>query len=321
MSWGMDDWRARLTSWFEGRLPSADRVEIARVGLLPAGASNETLSLDLVVSCDGRAIGVPLVLRPQRADGLLAPYNVYRQFRVLRGLARTAVPVPAAPWYESDASILGSPFFCMARVTGDTLPLFWYGDSPRLRAAARMLATIHAVDWEGAGLGFLRPSGEASSTQGELAAWRTRAEHRRVSRAPLLVALGHYLAVNEPADARLALLHGDPNPGNYLFRGSDVAAVLDWELSAIGDPRSDFGFYAALMTVFGGMPGDDGRTLLSDAYEAETGVQLDNLAYYEALGLYQMAIVMAAWSRSNHYGMDAISRRLSYLLGPRWAAW
>jgi aminoglycoside phosphotransferase (APT) family kinase protein len=132
--------------------------------------------------------------------------------------------------------------------------------------------------------------------------------------------LGHYLATNEPSDARLALLHGDPNPGNYLFRESEVAAVLDWELAAIGDPRSDFGFYAGLMTIFGGLPGEGGRTLLSEAYEAEMGQRLHNLEYYEALGLYRMAIVMSAWSQSNHYGMDAISRRLSNLLGPRWAA-
>jgi aminoglycoside phosphotransferase (APT) family kinase protein len=316
----MEDWRARLEAWFSERMPSAEHVEITRIGRLPAGASNETLSLDISVQCDGYAIGLPLVLRPERAGGILAPYDVARQFRVMRALSRTDVPAPAVAWYESDRAVLGAPFFCMWRISGETLPLFWYGDSPRLRAAARMLATVHAVEWRTAGLAFLREQPEASPTEGELASWRARAEHLRIGRAPLLVALGDFLRRNEPADARLALLHGDPNPGNYLFRGVDVVGVVDWELAAIGDPRSDLGFYAGLLTVFGGLPGEGGRTLLANAYEAETGRALHNLDYYEALGLYRMAIVMAAWASVSHFGMDAIARRLTNLLGPRWAA-
>lgn len=315
----MDDWRARLEGWFAKQLPSAERVEIARIGRLPAGASNETLSLDLAVYCDGRVLPLSLVLRPERSGGILAPYDVKRQFDVMRALSRTAVPAPAVAWYEADPAVVGAPFFCMSRINGETLPLFWYGDSPRLRAAARMLATVHAVDWRAAGLSFLRPDHSLSATAGELAAWRARADHLRIGRAPVLMALGDYLVQNEPPDARLALLHGDPNPGNYLFRGQDVVGVVDWELAAIGDPRSDLGFYAGLLTVFGGFPGEGGRTLLSDAYEAETGSPLQNLEYYEALGLYRMAIVMSAWAQVSHFGMDAISRRLANLLGPRWA--
>ena len=316
----MDDWRGRLEAWFARQLPSAGSVEIIRVGRLPAGASNETLSLDLAIWCDGRTIALPLVLRPERAGGILAPYDVLRQFRVMRALSGTDVPVPAVAWYEADDSILGAPFFCMSRLECETLPLFWYGDSPRLRSAARMLSEVHAVDWRAVGLGFLREDEHASATAGELAAWRERAELLRVGRAPLLLALGDYLVRNEPSDASLALLHGDPNPGNYLFRGAHVVGVVDWELAAIGDPRSDLGFYAALMTVFGGFPGEGGRTLLSDAYEAETSRALHNLEYYEALGLYRMAIVMSAWASVSHFGMDAIARRLANLLGPRWAA-
>lgn len=291
---------------------------------MPAGASNETIGLDLDIRCDGRAMTVPLVIRPERSSGILAPYDVQRQFRVLRALARTAVPVPTTAWFEADRTVLGAPFFCMSRVEAETLPLFWYGDSPRLQSAAGALALIHSVRWQEAGLEFLLDEDALTPARGELNAWRDRAGQFRIARAPLLVALGEYLMANEPADARFALLHGDPNPGNYLFRGQDVVAVVDWELAAIGDPRSDLGFYAALMTVFGGFPGAGGRTLLSDAYEGVTGRALHDLEYYEALGLYRMAVVMAAWAGQlgggGHYGMEAISRRLAALLGPRWAA-
>ncbi|MEP6870862.1 MAG: phosphotransferase family protein, partial [Anaerolineaceae bacterium] len=262
------------------------------------------------------------------SDGILAPYDVGRQFRVMRALARTAVPVPAVLWHETDDSILGAPFFLMVRIPGETLPLFWHGQSPRLMAAAEVLATIHAVDWRGAGLEFLLPpvshlGALPPPIECELAAWRVRADVFRIGRAPLLVALADYLTRNEPADTRHAFLHGDPNPGNYLFQRHTVAAVVDWELAAIGDPRSDLGFYAALLGVFGGMPGEGGRTLLSEAYSAVTGAALDNLEYYEALGLYRMMIILTGWGGRvggfSNSGMDTIARRLTVLLGPTWA--
>ena len=159
----------------------------------------------------------------------------------------------------------------------------------------------------------------------ELGPWRERAARLRIARAPILVALGEWLKANEPVDARFALLHGDPNPGNYLFRGDRVVAVLDWEVAGIGDPRGDLGFYSALHTVFGGISMPGSRTLLSDAYEGVTGTRLHDLPYYEASGLYRMAVVMAGWAgRFIGMGpgstMDAIARRLSVLLGPRWEA-
>lgn len=292
---------------------------------MPAGASNDTVGLDLDVTCDGQRFSLPLVLRPQRPDGILAPYDVGRQFRVMRALANSEVPVPAVLWHEAQGEVLGAPFFMMERVHGETLPLFWYGANPRLLAAAEMLATIHAVDWRTNGMRFLAPSGDdlPGPTACELANWRDRADGFRIGRAPMLVGLADYLEKNEPADARHALLHGDPNPGNYLFRGDRVVTVLDWELAAIGDPRSDLGFYAALLTVFGGMGGAaDGRTLLSEAYEQVTGTRLHDLEYYEAFGLYRMMIVLTGWGGRiggfSRYGMDAISRRLVSLIGHAW---
>lgn len=320
-------WREALAAYLADKLPAADAVEVVNVQGMPAGASNDTVGIDARVHCADGTFDVPLVLRPERPDGILAPYDVSAQFRVMRALGRTAVPVPAVAWFEPDPGVLGAPFFVMQRVRGETLPLFWYGRSPRLDAAAAALAAVHSVDWRAAGLEFLLPNGGGPFTpqECELAPWRARAERLRIARAPLLVALGEWLRANEPADARLALLHGDPNPGNYLFRGNDVVAVLDWEVAGIGDPRADLGFYAGLHTVFGGMGMPGSRTLLSDAYEGVTGQPLRDLEYYEAGGLYRMAVVMAGWAgRFIGMGpggtMDAISRRLSVILGPRWAA-
>jgi len=320
------DWRDKLAVYLETKLASAESVEVVNVRGMPAGASNDTVSFDARITVEGRAVDVALVLRPERPDGILAPYDVERQYRVMRALATTAVPVPAVAWYEPEATVIGAPFYVMQRISGETLPLFWYGHSARLPVAARALAEIHAVDWRRAGLDFLLPEpSTASALDGVLGAWRQRAERHRISRAPLLISLGEWLRANEPPDSKMALLHGDPNPGNYLFRGERVVAVVDWEVAAIGDPRADLGFYSALHTIFGGVPGPGGQTLLSDAYEAVTGTPLHNLEFYEATGLYRMAVVMAGWAgrftgMASGYTMDAIARRLTVLLGPRWEA-
>ncbi len=317
------DWRERFAAYVHARLPAAETVRVTGVGSMPAGASNDTVALDLEVACDGVMSTLPLVLRPQRRDGILAPYDVGRQYRVLRALKRTAVPVPTVAWYEPDDATLGAPFFVMHRLQCETLPLFWYGDtSVRLPAAAAALAAVHAVDWRKAGMAFLMEKDPdaplPSPIACELAAWRVKGRRLGLAEDEAVAAIEAYLLRSEPADARHALVHGDPNPGNYLFRGPDVVAVVDWELAAIGDPRSDLGFYAGLLAVFGGASTTGGRTVLSDAYEGVTGQRLTSLEYYEAFGLYRMLVVMAGWGSRGFYGNDPIVHRLDALLGPGW---
>lgn len=320
----MTGWTARLEAFIAERLPSADSVEVLHVFGMPAGASNETVGLDVRITCDVHTFELPLVLRPQRERGILAPYDVGRQFRVMRALSATDVPVPPVLWHEPGDDVLGVPFYFMLRVPGETLPLFWYGGaSPRLYAIAEALAAVHAVDWRRLQLDrVLGLTVLPASVATEIAGWDHRLHRLGLANQELVAKLRRFLLANEPADARVAFLHGDPNPGNYLMRGDRVGAVLDWELASLGDPRSDLGFYAALCTVFGGMPAHEGRTVLSDAYASVTGQRLTALDYYEALGLFRMAVVTAGWggfSRFGH-GTELIERRLAALFGPRWAA-
>lgn len=318
---GVMDWREGLATYLAERLQSADGVRIGRIGSMPAGASNQTIAVDLEVACDGETITVPLVLRPQRQAGILSPYDVGRQFRIMRALARSDVPVPPVAWHEPDGALLGTPFYLMYRLRADTMPLIWYGrQTRRLLAAAAGLARVHQVDWRAAGLDFLLPGEGAlpSPMACELAAWQARAERSGTVRAPLVGALERFLIENEPGDTRHSLVHGDTNAGNYLFRGDELAAIVDWELSAIGDGRSDLGFYAALSELFGGEEAEGGRSALSEAYEAATGTRLTHLPYFMAFGIYRLLIVMSGWG--GFYGSGAIVRRLDELLGPNWAA-
>ncbi len=191
-----------------------------------------------------------------------------------------------------------------------------------MTAIASALAEVHAVDWHRPGLSLLAPAEGHSPVAGEVASWLLRYQRSGLGGHEVVASLERFLLRNEPADTRFALLHGDPNPGNYLLDGDRVVAVLDWELAAIGDPRSDLGFYAALATIFGGMPADRGKTVYSSAYGAITGSTPSNLDYFEALGLFKMGVVLAGWQGvwGAGYGLELIARRLEALFGPRWAA-
>lgn len=315
-------WRAALERFLRGRLPSADDVTVAAVHALPRGASNTTLAVDVAVLCDGFRFVLPCVLRLQRGEGLLAPYDVLREHRVLRALARAAMPVPPVLWCTSGIDGLGSPFFLMLRVEGRSLPSFWYpGPGPDVYAIAEALASIHSLDWRTCGLDFLAPPGVADPLAADLAVWEPKLRARGLEGHAFFLALRDRLMRDQPADARLRLVHGDPNPGNFILRGDRVIAIVDWELAALADPRADLGFYAALQTVFLAPPPLPGETSLSQAYRAVTGEPLSELGYYEAVGLYKLAIVMAG---SGGWGgffaaREAIERRLAELLGPRWA--
>lgn len=317
------NWPEQLLEYVRAKLPAAESVSFAGFSAMPAGASNDTVGIDIEVTCDGATHRLPVVLRPQRRHGILAPYDVERQFRVMRALSTTPIPVPAVFWLEQCREVIGAPFYFMSRVPGETLPLLWYGGrSARLDAVATAMAALHSIDWRAAGLDFLVPVGDEGLTpvQVDLAGWRLRAEHMAMSNNPRLIRLGEFLRANEPPDTRAAFIHGDPNPGNYLVRGDEVVAILDWELAAIGDPRADLGFYAALLTIFGGYPGPGGRTVLSDAYEGVTGRPLNHLDYFEAVGLYKMSVITSGWGGmlGAGYGLDSISRRMNELFGPDW---
>jgi aminoglycoside phosphotransferase (APT) family kinase protein len=316
----MPPWTETIARYLEFRLPEAGPIDVVSAGRLPAGASNATIAFDALFEVDGARFQVPLILRPQRQAGILAPYDVARQFRIMRSLATTPVPVPVVAWFEEDTSHFGAPFFLMSRLVGvRTPPLVWYAGSPLAVAAARTLAKIHALDDSDARISWMVTPG-ASPLASELAEWDRRAEYNGADHDPLLMRLRSILLENEPGDARLGLTHGDTNAGNYLFRGDEVAAVVDWELAALGDPRSDLGYYTALEMMFGGGASERGESVLSDAYERVTRQKLAHLDFYEAWGHYRMLTLVGGprggwW---NPYGAELAIQRLDTIIGRGW---
>lgn len=230
-----------LSAWLAARLPGSGMAQLTRIG---GGQSNPTWFVDWG---DAR-----LVLR-KKPEGPILPgaHAVEREFRVLRALADTDVPVPRVLWLEEDASILGTPFYVMERLEGRVfddaaLP----GVTPEDRRAmyldmARVLARLHAVRPDDVGLADFGKPGNYFARQ--IARWTKQYEG---SSGPRIAALDHlveWLPANMPEDdGAVSIAHGDFRVGNMMWHKTEprVIGVLDWELSTLGHPLADLGFCA-----------------------------------------------------------------------------
>lgn len=238
----------RLTAWLRTQVGDVDDVRVEGVDRVDFGHSAEMMVLTVVTVRDGRDVcrDVVLRLRP-KPPALLEPYDLPRQFTILRALEHTAVRAPRALWLEDTGEVLGRPFLVMECVAGDVYEM----DSPAgvsddtvaqmCRSMVEQLAAIHSVDLAGTGLQHL---GDGSDhLVRELDHWS--AEMNRVKRGtlPALERLRQGLRETMPdASPRITLVHGDAKPGNFAFVGGAVSAVFDWEMTTVGDPLTDIGW-------------------------------------------------------------------------------
>lgn len=190
------------------------------------------------------------VLRKQPAGPILpSAHAIDREYRIMKALAETAVPVPRMLHYCDDASVIGTPFYVMERVEGRVfhdpgLP----GLSPAERAAVfdamnDVLARLHSVDFRKLGLEDYGRHGDFFARQ--IARWSKQHALSRFGDGAEIDRLAEWLGANIPDDDdAVAIIHGDYRLGNLMFHPSrpDVVAVLDWELSTLGHPLSDLGY-------------------------------------------------------------------------------
>lgn len=231
---------AALRPWCDRQFGPADTPpEITRIS---GGQSNPTF---YVTHGDRR-----LVLRKQPPGPLLkGAHAVDREFRVLRALADTDVPVPEALAFEPDATLLGTPFYVMARLEGRVCPTYALPElapadrGPALLDMARTLGQLHAVRPDAVGLGDYGRPGDYFQRQ--MSRWSRQYAASAADPIPELDALRDWLGATMPEDdGAVAIAHGDFRMGNMMLHPTAprVIAVLDWELSTLGHPLADLGF-------------------------------------------------------------------------------
>jgi aminoglycoside phosphotransferase (APT) family kinase protein len=189
------------------------------------------------------------VLR-KKPPGKLLPsaHAVEREYRIIRALQGTGVPVPFVHALCEDAGVIGTAFFVMDHVEGR---VFRDVNLPDVAAPERaaiydamnaVLARFHEVDWRALGLADFGRPGNYFARQIER--WSKQYDAARTTDIPAMERLKAWLPANLPADDETTLVHGDYRLENMIFHPSEprVLAVLDWELSTLGHPLADLAY-------------------------------------------------------------------------------
>ena len=292
------------------------------------GQSNPTFLL--------QADGDSYVLRKKPPGELLpSAHAVDREFRVIAALDDSDVPVPKALHLCEDESVIGQMFYVMDYVAGRvfsdiTLPDCTTDErTTAYLSSASVLGRLHAVDYQAVGLeSFGKPD---SYVARQVARWSRQYELSKTEDCKAMDELIAWLPANDPGDNRSAIVHGDYRPGNLIFSNHDasVAAVLDWELSTIGHPLADLGYFLlpyhldenlrghSLRGVDLGMLGIPAEQVLLDTYKAG-GHQVGNIDYYIVFSMFRLAAILAGVLRrgidGNASDPSAIERGRAYSL-------
>lgn len=301
----LSEFLARVTGDSDGR---------AEMSLLSGGRSNLTYAVCFA--------GRDLVLRrPPLEAGGTPGHDVAREHRILAALSPAGVRAPKPLAYCEDATVLGVPFYVMERVAGRALARL--EDAPDLDEPERLrllapevvagLAELHEVRPEAVGLADLGDAAGYAARQ--VRRWVRQWTDRAYRPIPALDEIGRrlqeVLAMESVAVApeRACLIHGDYNLGNLLVanssewrRGELLRAILDWEMSTLGNPLIDLGLLAAYNGPLGhlileqdGMvwqrhgwpPVDD----LVGAYARASGRDTSAFDFFYVLAWFKMVVI------------------------------
>lgn len=293
----------RLGTWLADHAEGAGQP--VSVEQLAGGSSNLTFRVH-----DG--VHDWVLRRPPGSHVLATAHDMVREYRVQRALVHSTVPVASPVALCEDEAVIGAPFYVMTYVDGVV-----YADvdavagitEEEARAASvelvDVLARLHGTDPGAVGLqDFGRPEGFMAR---QLRRWRTQWEHSKLEDDPTVEEVARRLDASLPPAGRHAIVHGDYSFNNTMFdraqRGRMVA-LLDWELSTLGDPLTDLG---TLLVYWGQVgrqlwrgrrpqahrasPGFLDAPALAALYGQRTGTDLDHLDFYQAFATYKLAVI------------------------------
>ncbi|MGW5197594.1 phosphotransferase family protein [Streptomyces spiralis] len=272
--------------------------------LIEGGRSNLTYALS-----DG--VSKWVVRRPPLGHVLATAHDMRREHRVISALHPTKVPVPRPVLLCEDEDVLGAPFYVMEFVEGTPYrtadQLAPLGEERTRNAVLSLVDTLvelHAVDPDGVGLGdFGRPEGFLDR---QLRRWGKQLDASRNRDLPGIDELHAALGRRLPASPAPTVVHGDYRLDNVLIGTVDgvdrIEAILDWEMSTLGDPLTDLGLLVMYSTPLdmpespvsttAQAPGHPSPAELIERYAARSGRDVGAVDWYTAFAWFKLAVIL-----------------------------
>jgi aminoglycoside phosphotransferase (APT) family kinase protein len=317
----------RLGGYLEGRMPGIGRVTVEPLG---GGQSNPTF----VLTGGGRRYA--LRTKPGRtADLLPSAHQIEREFRVLRALDGSGVPVPRVHVLCTDEDVIGRAFYVMDFVEGRVfqdprLPELANAERSALFADMnRVLARLHGLDYAALGLGDYGKPGDYLARQ--IARWSKQYRASETEPIEPMDRLIAWLPTRIPPDETTTLVHGDFRLDNLVIdaREPKVVGVLDWELSTLGSPLADFSYHCCVFHFPAGRHrglGDVDHAALGIPTEADyvaaycrnSGrTSIGHWDYYLAYNFFRMAAILQGIRKRAEQGTAAAANALETGRGAR----
>ncbi len=295
----------KLAAYLRAHLPDLDGS--LSITQFPKGFSNLTYMLQV----GNREL---VLRRPPFGANIKGGHDMGREYKILSRLYKVYPKVPQALLYCMEEEILGVPFYVMDRVEGVILRSSLPEEAVPAPALMERIADsyidnmvdLHAIDYEAAGLGDLgRPAGYIER---QIGGWTKRYQKARTGAVPEVERVAAWLVEHMPPDGDAALIHNDYKYNNLLLDPDDwtqIIAVLDWEMSTLGDPLMDLGTSLAywiepndppkmqrLRFSPTNWPGNPSREDLVEQYAQKSGRDVSNIVYYYVYGLFKLAVVV-----------------------------
>jgi len=249
-----------------------------------------------------------VVRRPPLGHVLATAHDMKREHRVISALHPTDVPVPNPVLLCEDADVLGAPFYVMEFVEGtpyrtadELLPLGPERTRGAVLELVDTLVELHAVDPADAGLAdFGRPEGFLDR---QLRRWGKQLAASRNRELPGVEELHAALGRRLPTSPTPTVVHGDYRLDNVLIGKDDkIKAILDWEMSTLGDPLTDLGLLVMYsiplelpdspISTTASAPGHPAPAELIERYAERSGRDVSSVAWYTAFAWFKLAVIL-----------------------------
>ncbi len=302
--------KARLLAYLKDHLPDLNGPLIIKQ--FPSGFSNLTYLLQI----GERGL---VLRRPPLGVKIKSAHDMGREYHILSHLSQVYPKIPQTLHYCEDEAIIGAPFYLMKRLTGIILrPEMPVAMNPSPDLMGRIadsfidtLVELHAVDYQAAGLGDLgRPAGYIER---QIGGWSKRYQNARTDDVPDIERVATWLQDHKPTNesdetTRASLIHNDYKYNNLMLDPQDwthVMAILDWEMSTLGNPLMDLGTTLGYWVEADDheimhtldlspttLPGNPSREALAERYSQKSGQNIDHLVFYYVYGLFKVAVII-----------------------------